>query len=101
MEKSTGRRTELELAGSTLKQTPWSASLVGGLDRPALAVIACHAANALRPARPDQMSQCSFFRRKPARQRVEIHRIVPPTRIISSNQTCVNGIIIRKSNCRL
>jgi hypothetical protein len=38
MEKGSGGRTEL-------KHTPRPVSLVGGLDRPALAVIAGHAAN--------------------------------------------------------
>jgi len=84
MKQGSGRRTELELAGSALKQPPRSPSLVGGLDRPALAVIAGQAANAFRPARPDQMIQCIFFRRKPARQRVKIHRL--PQLHISSLQ---------------
>ena len=75
MEKRAGGGTELEFAGCTLKQTPRSPSLVGGLNRPAFAVIADYAANTLRPARPDQVIQCSLFRRKPARQRVEIHRM--------------------------
>ena len=67
MEEGAGRRTELKLAGGTLKQPPRSASLVGGLNRPALAVIARHAANALRPARPYQMIERIFFRGKPPR----------------------------------
>jgi hypothetical protein len=75
MEKSAGRRTELKPTASALKQTPRAASLVGGLDRPALAVIAHHAANAFRPARFDQMIVCIFFCLKPARQRVKIHHL--------------------------
>ena len=88
MEKSPGGRTELELAGRALKQTPWSASLAGGLDRPALAVIASHAVNALWPARLDQMIQCIFFSGKPARQRVEIHRILGYTYHLSKMNMC-------------
>src|SRR6266536_5993280 len=94
MEKSSGRGTELELAASALKQTPRSATLVGGLDRPALAVIAYHAANALRPARPDQMIQCSSFGGELARQRIEIHCQPLSQSSSSGNRTCVKGIII-------
>src|SRR5215472_5597829 len=65
----------LELAGSALKQAPRSASLIGRLDPPALAVIARQAMNALRPARLDQVIQCIFFCGKPPRQRIKIHRM--------------------------
>ena len=65
VEQSAGRGTELEFAGSALKQTPWAASLVLGLDLPAPAVIASQTANALRPTRPDQVIQCILFCREP------------------------------------
>src|ERR1039457_3133979 len=42
-------RLLLEKTGRDLKQTPWSASLVGGRDRPALAVIAYNAEYPRRP----------------------------------------------------